>query len=204
MALSGHKSLLPLGERPLIEHLLCKLKEQTSGELIINTYDAEAFQYLELRLLGDTPLITKHQNDNKEKTVFRAGPLQGIYSAMMDSSQYSEGYLITVSCDTPFIPDNLVKRLLDLARKSAKDCAIAMSNQRHHPIIGCWHHSQREDLKRWLQQGNRRALGWAEQAGAEVVDFGNYCDQDGEFDPFFNINNSYDLSLAHEWNARLL
>ena len=67
-------------------------------------------------------------------------------------------WLITVPGDTPFIPKNLVKKLLEKANNYNYKIVLAQSNKKTHPIIGVWHSSLFENLKKDLNSGTRKII----------------------------------------------
>ena len=101
--------------------------------------------------------------------------------------------MVTVPGDTPFIPKNLVKKLLDKVKNTNHKIVLAQSNGKTHPIIGIWHSNLFESLKNSLNSGNRKIMNWASQHSLEYVEFTN-----SKYDPFFNINCNEDLLEAKE------
>ena len=102
-------------------------------------------------------------------------------------------WLVTVPGDTPFIPKNLVKKLLDKIKNSNHKIVLAQSNGKTHPIIGIWHSNLFESLKNSLNSGNRKIMNWASQNSLGYAEFNN-----SKYDPFFNINCKEDLIEAKE------
>ena len=70
---------------------------------------------------------------------------------------------------------------------------LAQSNKKTHPIIGVWHSSLFENLKKDLNSGTRKIIDWASQHPLGYVEFTSY-----KYDPFFNINYEKDIIEAQE------
>jgi molybdopterin-guanine dinucleotide biosynthesis protein A len=102
--------------------------------------------------------------------------------------------LATVAVDTPFLPPDLVPRLLLAAEGMGHPLALAAAPEgaemRLHPACGLWPVALREDLRAALRQGTRRLGAWAEEMGARRAFF-----PDGEA-AFFNLNHPEDLARA--------
>jgi molybdopterin-guanine dinucleotide biosynthesis protein A len=67
-------------------------------------------------------------------------PLAGVLAGLTRAKQFHPGasHILTVPCDTPFLPPDLVNRLSrDLARTGA-EFTIARDARTVHPVIGLW------------------------------------------------------------------
>jgi molybdopterin-guanine dinucleotide biosynthesis protein A len=99
--------------------------------------------------------------------------------------------IVTVPGDTPFIPGDLVRRLIEAA-----PVAVARTAEGVHPVVGLWPLAVADDLKAALADGLRRASRWAEMQNATEVVFPPVEIGGGTVDPFFNINRPEDLAEA--------
>jgi len=102
---------------------------------------------------------------------------------------------VTVPGDTPFIPDDLVRRLAEAGR-AAGAMAVARSETGIHPVVGLWPVAMAGDLKAALASGMRKVSRWAEMQGAAQVFFAPSEIGGREIDPFFNVNRKDDLAEA--------
>ena len=68
------------------------------------------------------------------------GPLAGILSATEWTRQNrpEAGWLVSFACDCPFLPRDLVRRLVAAAQNSAVQVAVASSGSRRHPVFAAW------------------------------------------------------------------
>jgi molybdopterin-guanine dinucleotide biosynthesis protein A len=87
--------------------------------------------------------------------------------------------LITVPIDCPHIPFDLVRKLT----ADADDITFASSNDRHHPVIGCWPARSLEVLLDAFHRGERKIDRLAEQVGWSSVEWATDPN-----DPFYNVN----------------
>ncbi len=171
------KALLPLAGRPLIRHVIDRLSPQ-AAPLAINTIDAAAHAAADLPILPDGPWAGQ-------------GPLAGILAALRWAAELHPvpDRVLTVPCDTPFLPPDLVARLA--AR--GEGIVRAASRGRGHPVIALWPVGLAPALEAHLARpGPRAVTAWAERFPVATVPF---ADAGGE-DPFRNLNTPEDLSAA--------
>ena len=178
----GIKSLKKFNNKYIFDRIFENLQTQVD-KVIINSNDSEN-------------LFVKYNVEViKDSLEGFLGPLAGIHAALewLNEKAPYINWLVTVPGDTPFIPKNLVKKLLDKVKNSNHKIVLAQSNGKTHPIIGIWHSNLFESLKNSLNSGNRKIMDWASQHSLEYVEFAN-----SKYDPFFNINYIEDLIEAKE------
>lgn len=185
----GDKTRLNIAGKPLIAHALERLQAQTCRIAINSNGDPESFARYSL------PVI-------KDSIEERAGPLAGVLAGMEWASAQGCKAVVSVAGDTPFFPQNLMRRLVEAARLSEHPIMIAASRNSEdepvrHPTFGLWPVGLREDLKRALSDGVRKVVAWADKHGIESVEF-----ERGRIDPFFNINTREDLEFARKMLAQ--
>lgn len=112
------------------------------------------------------------------------GPLCGLRAGLQAASC---AFVLTLPCDTPFFPENLLERLL--ARIGNAEIAIAASGGRTHQAFMLARKSLLEDLSAYLDAGGRKVIEWQERHDIVRVDF-------PEPAAFFNINTLHDLEKA--------
>ena len=174
----GDKPLVALGGRPLLGHILDRLRPQVALLALNANDDPVRYQSFGLPILPDS-------------LPGRPGPLAGILAALDWAATAGAAHVLTVPGDTPFLPLDLAHRL-GAALLAGAPAAVSASGGRRHPIAGLWPVSAREGLRRAIRdEGVRRADDWARQLGATTVDFAV-----DPFDPFFNLNSPDDLAHA--------
>jgi len=172
----GDKCLLPLGDRPLLAHVIARLRPQVSALAVNANGDGTRFAPFDLDVVAD------------DAADF-AGPLAGILAAMDWAKRVppSVTAVLTVPADIPFLPRDLAARL-----EAAGAPALARSGGRIHPVVGLWPVTLAGGLRAALRtEGIRKVDEWTGRLNAAIVDF-----DIGEIDPFFNINTPEDLLRA--------
>ena len=178
----GIKSLKKFNNKYIFDRIFENLQTQVD-KVIINSNDSEN-------------LFVKYNVEViKDSLEGYLGPLAGIHASFewLNKNAPYINWLVTVPGDTPFIPKNLVKKLLDKVKNSNHKIVLAQSNGKTHPIIGIWHSNLFESLKNSLNSGNRKIMNWASQNSLGYEEFTN-----SKYDPFFNINCKEDLIEAKE------
>lgn len=177
----------------LLAFIIDRLKIQTNCIVINGPYTHDnALEAYNLLVIAD--LLPDFQ-----------GPLSGILTALHWAKKQGVPWVATVSCDTPFFPENLLQTLSNNILNDDEDsqkAAIAVYKQRTHPTFGLWSHELYEPLKHALEVDNNRAVNrWALQH-AKKVNFGASDEREAsswgakKIDPFFNINTLHDYQEA--------
>jgi molybdopterin-guanine dinucleotide biosynthesis protein A len=114
-----------------------------------------------------------------------AGPLAGLHAGLTAASH---PLAVTVPCDSPFLPLDLVARLR-LALGS-HDLAVAKTGDQPHPVFSLVRRSVLEHLAQFLSSGGRKIDAWYATLKVVEVPF------DDEADAFRNINTREELRDA--------
>ncbi|HZH11329.1 MAG TPA: molybdenum cofactor guanylyltransferase MobA [Microvirga sp.] len=175
------KTLLRLQGQTLLAHVTNRLGPQCESIVLSANGDPSRFAETGLPVVPDT--VPDHP-----------GPLAGLLAAMdwcVSKKPFVE-WIVSVPCDTPFIPTDLVERLHAARNDSHGAMACAASGSRQHYVTGLWSVSLRERLRRALVlDGMRRVEDWVKSH-----DFAIAVWPLEPIDPFFNINTPADLGLA--------
>jgi molybdopterin-guanine dinucleotide biosynthesis protein A len=180
----GDKCLRPLGGKPILAHIMARLRPQVADMIINANEDAQRFAAFGLPVVADS--VSGH-----------AGPLAGIQTglAWIRANRPDSEYGVTVAADTPFFPEDMVQRFI-AERGNRPALLVARSAQGVHPVIGLWPVVLADELEDSLKQGARTARAWTEQHKAIEVDFPPVEIGGRKIDPFFNINWPEDLAEA--------
>lgn len=176
----GHKALLPLAGRPVLAHVIGRFKPQVR-EVALSVNDRDLFIDFCLPLVADS--LPGHP-----------GPLAGILAGLdWWAAQAPEiRWVASVPADAPFLPADLVARLMEAAARGRAEMACAASNGRLHPVFGLWPVARREALRAALaEEGARRVQDWLMRHRHAVVPW-----PAKPVDPFFNLNFPADLNAA--------
>lgn len=177
------KSFLELDGRPLLAHVLDRVGPQVS-ELIVNTNSVnDRYLAFELQLCRDTP-----------RAVPSTGPLVGVTSVFgeLDKRGDAHASLLSVPVDTPFLPSDLVRCLVNALTATQAPVAYAATAERDHPIVALWGPQSRLLVRRLFEERPSISLHDLMSAlNAARVVFAHT-----PHDPFFNINRASDLEAA--------
>ena len=166
------KGLIMLHEKPLVQHVIERLKPQVDEILINANREIASYQTFGYPVLQD------------EVEDF-LGPLAG-FSLGLQHAKYD--YVLTVPCDSPLLPPDLAKRLMSALIKHNADIAVASSEDNTHPVFSLCKNSVLASLTAYLQQGERRVSAWQKSQHYIEVDFSDVSDA------FTNLNTFEDLA----------
>ncbi|MEM9221249.1 MAG: molybdenum cofactor guanylyltransferase MobA [Pseudomonadota bacterium] len=177
----GDKALLEVGGRPILDHVVDRLRPQARPLALNANGDPARFVRYGLPVIADT-------------VADRPGPLAGVLAGLEWAAAEGFDGLVTVAADTPFFPKNLVEQLR--AVRSQNPIALAATphpegGELRHPTFGLWATDLRGDLRRAIDEGTRKIVAWADHHGAASAMFATE-----PFDPFFNINTPQDRDRA--------
>ena len=188
----GDKALRDLGGRPMLSHVIERLRPQV-GSMVINANgDPARFATFDLPVAADT--IDGF-----------VGPLAGVLAGMMWARQYCPAarWIATVSTDAPFLPADLVATLRAGVEHRPTAIAIAQSGAEVHPVIGLWPVALASDLDQALRAGVRKVLAWTDRHGTVPITFPFVTMAGVQIDPFFNANHPEELAEARRLLALL-
>lgn len=176
----GDKAMKTLGGETILSRIARRLAPQVT-ELWLNANgDTERFGL-------DLPVVPDSVPDTP-------GPLAGILAGLDHAAAHpsTTSHVLSVPADCPFLPDDLVTRLVLAAGDMGSACAA--SGGRVHGVVGLWPVAGRESLRHLLvEEGVRRVDGWLERARAARVEWPAL-----PYDPFFNVNTPEDLAAAED------
>lgn len=167
------KGLLELGGQSMIAHVIERLRPQVNELLISANRHLADYQAL------GCPVIADHTPDY-------TGPLAGMLRGL---EQARSQWLVTVPCDSPFLPHDLVRRLRAAV---AHEEAIAVVHARGElqPVFALIPTCLAASLQDFLRRARRKITDWYGEHLLVSVDF---SDQDAAFD---NINTEDDRLRA--------
>ena len=181
----GDKTLLRVGARPMIAHVIDRLRPQC--EVLAINANGDASRFAEYR----APVV-------RDEFEGRLGPLAGVLAGLEFAASRGMALVVTAAGDTPFFPLDLSSRLLAASASAARPIALASTRdpagkEVRHPTFGLWPVELKDDLRGALQGGVRKVVRWADPHGAASAFF-----ETGGSDPFFNVNTPGDMERAAE------
>jgi molybdenum cofactor guanylyltransferase len=170
------KGLVELASRPLIEYVIAAIKPQVES-IIIN---ANRNQLLYSRY--GYPVIADELDDYQ-------GPLAGFYSAMRIAAG---SHIVTMPCDGPLLPGDLVERLIAALHVEKAEIAVAHDGERMQPVYSLIPVALMNSLDRFLGTRERKVDLWYKQHRVALADFSD-CPE-----TFRNINTAEQRNKLQE------
>lgn len=177
----GNKGLRLLGGETLLARVIARLAPQC-GALAINANgEPEIFADYGVPVIPDS---------------FGgfAGPMAGVLAGMEWAAAEGADGVVSVSVDTPFLPEDLVHRLREARGRSGLAVAASPDDSgrlRDHPTCALWPVALRDDLRAALESGLHRIGQFA-----AAYDPGRAVFDSRPLDPFLNLNTPEDLARA--------
>ena len=166
------KGLQLLRGQPMVAWVIERLRPQV-GELLINAnQNGERYAEFGYRVVPD-------------QIPDFAGPLAGLHAALSVAGQ---PLVLTVPCDSPFLPVDLVSRLLAALTAAKADLAVARTFEQVHPVFCLCRREVLPHLTEYLHGGGRKFERWYSTLNAVEVAF------DDQAEAFANINTREELS----------
>jgi len=182
--MGSDKALRPFGGATLLDRVLARLTGQGSRIVLSANGDPARFARFGLPVLPDP--VADHP-----------GPLAGVLAGMQWAQAHAPetADLVTVPTDCPFLPMDLVARLIRGRDAAEAEMACAESGGQAHPVVGLWPVRLAPLLRRALEvEDVRRIDRWTVRFALARVAFPT-----DPFDPFFNVNTPEDLAAAEAW-----
>lgn len=184
----GDKSLRPIGGRLLLERVIERVRPQVD-ELVLNANgDPARFARFGLPVVADS--IPDY-----------AGPLAGILAGLDWATRHRPdcALVASVPTDAPFLPDDLVARMVHSMESTGAELVCAESDGQPHPVVGMWPVRLREELRRALtEEGLRKVDLWTARYRFAAVPFETATLSGAAIDPFFNANRPEDFATAEQ------
>jgi molybdenum cofactor guanylyltransferase len=167
---SRDKGLVEFRGMRMVAHAIERLAPQVDTLIInanrnLDTYSAFGFRVVSDRIDGF------------------AGPLAGLHTGMRArvddmheptrayASERTSELIVTVPCDSPFLPLDLVKRLHDALQKENADIAVASTSGQLQPVFALYKLASLPSLEQFLTEGGRKIDKWYEQHKTVAVEF---------------------------------
>lgn len=171
--IGGNKGLQLMHGKPLLSWVLERVQAQ-SAHILINANDENAgyaqFGY---------PVIADALPDWQ-------GPLAGLHAALQHATTE---LVMTVPCDTPFLPEDLLARCH--ARIAGHDAVVAVADGERQPTIALYRKTVLPKLEQFLNGGKRKVNDWLQT----LVTMEEVFQDDWRFN---NINTLQELQAAED------
>lgn len=165
------KGLIQIADKPMIEYILEAISGQV-GTIIINANrNQDVYQQYGYPVVSD------------EFSGFN-GPLAGMASSMR---KINTELMVTMPCDSPYIPGDLVSRLYQQLYKESADISVAHDGERIQPVFSLMKCNLLGSLLDYLNSGERKIDRWFKQHEMIITDFSN------KPQTFINLNTPEDI-----------
>ena len=189
MGVGALKPLRLLGGRPMVAHVVERLRPQVMDVVVVANDRPAEFRSLKVAVISDLPDVQKVA----KKEGRRLGPLAGILAGMEWSLKHHphSGWIVTVPADVPFLPLDLTVRLCGHMHVPEPDVLMVRHGRRLEHTLAVWSVKLAADLRRAvLEEGVRRVEEFARRyVLAELA-------WPGGATPFLNVNTPVELSVA--------
>ena len=175
------KALMEINEQTLLSIAINKATQQTKYIVLNSNRDPSIFKNYSIKVIKDN--ISNHP-----------GPLAGVLTGIewFYKNNKKIKWVVSVPVDSPFFPNNIIKKLYETVVKSKKLIGVSSSNGRNHPVFSIWHISLMQPLQEALNNNIRKIDLFTKSYNPATVDFSS------SVDPFFNINTPEDLKNAND------
>lgn len=184
----GDKGLHRLGGETILARIIRLMRPQVSGFVINANGDAARFAEFGLPVASDS-------------VPDFAGPLAGVLAGLEYARRQASAAqdVLSVPSDAPFLPGDLVTRLIAARAAAHADLACASSGGQAHPVIGLWPLRLYENLRAAVaDEGIRKVDIWTARHKLAEAEFAS-----DPVDPFFNANRPEDIAEAERLLARM-
>ncbi|MGE9008743.1 molybdenum cofactor guanylyltransferase MobA [Leptospira interrogans] len=177
----GDKPMRTIGGRTILDRVIARLQPQCDGLILNANGDPARFAAFGLPVIADG-------------VADFPGPLAGILAALdwAAANRPEVKWVLSAAADCPFLPRDLVVRLVAALREEKAELAVAASDGQSHPVIGLWSVALREQLRHALVVEDVRKIDrWTARYRLATVTW-----QTEPIDPFFNANTMDDIAEA--------
>jgi len=168
------KGLVELADEPMVAHVLARLVPQVADVLINANQNLDRYRAFGHLVVPDA-------------VGGFAGPLAGLHAGMTAATRE---LVVTVPCDSPFLPEDLVGRLHGALIGAGAQLAVAKTFDQPHPVFALVSRSVLANLAAFLESGGRKIDAWYATLRHVEVAF------DDEAEAFRNINTAAELKAA--------
>lgn len=178
----GFKALVPLGGKPLVRHVIDRIRSQVQTLVLSvekHVLDFEAF---------GLPQV-------EDPVPGSRGPLGGLLAALTNM-EVGCNWMLLAPCDAPFLPLELAERLLNCALDNDQAGCVVHYDSEIQPTFSIWHRQLLPRLEEAvLEEGMAGFKQFLRHIPVATLDW-----EPADHSPFFNINDPDALVEA----ARLL
>ncbi len=175
------KSIVKLGNKTMIEHIISKLEKK----------------FTEILIVSNNNKLTKKKNKVhiiKDCIKGQLGPLVGVLSAMKWVIKKKKNYkwIATFPCDTPFFDSKIIEEFEKCSNLKGHLLYFIKSNKQRHNIFGLWSLELNKKIEADIVHNKfRKVEMWANKIGTKLIDLGEDINNN-----FLNINTQDEYKIA--------
>lgn len=187
------KALLRLNNEPLLAHVMRRLQPQLGSILLSTDGQNNGLESFGLPVVPDR--LPRHR-----------GPLTGLYSALhylaeKDPAQKDRQHgLVLCPCDAPFIPPDLVEKLVSAVAGNPESVAVVSYEGILQPTFSLWQHHHLPAIHDAVVERGDGGLKYMLRSLPHII----VEWVSAEPPPFYNVNTPEDLETAAVWLRNLL
>jgi molybdopterin-guanine dinucleotide biosynthesis protein A len=166
------KGLQLLEGRPMVARAIERLAPQVETIVVNANQNMEAYRAFGFPVVSDA-------------VGGFAGPLAGLHAGLQATHTL---LAVTVPCDSPFLPADLVARLHAALETQSAELAVAKTGAQAHPVFCLVRRRVLSHLEDFLQSGGRKIDAWYASLAVVEVSF------DDQPEAFSNINTREELA----------
>ncbi len=160
----------------MVAHVLKRLQPQVQNIVINANRNLEQYRRFGLPVIPDP--------DDSHR-----GPLVGIATVM---ENVESRYFVSVPCDAPFFPMDLILRLREALKGNSALCSVACWDGSLQPVFALFRKAAKPAIEDYLRSGERKVGRWHQLHHSIPVEFADLPNT------FFNINTEEQLHAVEE------
>ena len=189
------KALRRLGGRPMVAHVVERLRPQVADLVVVANDPMPELRRLGVPVIADPPDVRAAARREGR----RLGPLSGILAGMDWTKRHHPhvGWIVTAPTDVPFLPLDFTVRLCGHMHLPEPDVLMVRHGRRLEHTLAVWSVRLADDLRQALvKEGMRRVEDFARRhALAELA-------WPGRAGAFMNVNTPDELRRAEDRLAK--
>ena len=179
------KGLQMFRSQSLVQHAIARLQPQVSKVLINANRNPADYAVTGLKVVSDSDYADM-------------GPLSGFLTGLQHCNTE---WMVTVPCDSPFFPLDLVDKLSQAATEKQSLITMAQTpcsidhTWELQPVFCLMHRSLLDSLRNYLHNGGHKISLWAKQQAS--LGLCEFAQNQAGTNPFANVNTLQELQNLH-------
>jgi molybdenum cofactor guanylyltransferase len=174
------KALARIGDEALLARLCSMMRDVTPSVMIIGSREKYA-------AFGADCVADRWPGE---------GPLGGIVTALLATSETGGAWNIVIGCDMPFLTREWLTYIIQRALASEAEVVVPRSTHGLEPLCACWRTSAAAKLQRAFDGGVRKVTEAMKHLTMEVLDETHWKRFDSADRLFWNMNTPGDYEEA--------